>query len=178
MQFVLFVRTAWKCGKPPKLVRLGFLIDNLGLLMSGSMPDYLLQIPDWAWWCSIIFWTGFKLKNQPVNLKFQDAGITEAVHFYHLAWVSYCVVKSSRGPLWRLACAPCSRWLNKLWLLFSPLPEYLFCQKEGCMKLKIWMLFPWHETAKWFQKKYHSLCLKFWKYLCLYLKMAFPRVAM
>lgn len=98
--------------------------------------------------------------------------------FYPPAWVSYCIVKSSRGPLWRLACAPCSRWLNKLWLLFSPLPEYLLCQKEGCMKLKIWMLFPWHETAKWFQKKYHSLCLKLWKYLCLNLKMAFPRVAM
>lgn len=81
MQFILFVRTAWKCGKPPKLVRFGFLIDNLDLLMSGAMPDYLLQIPDWAWWCSVIFWTGFKLKNQPVNLKFQDAGITESVHF-------------------------------------------------------------------------------------------------
>lgn len=170
----LFVRAAWKCGKPLKLVRFGFLIDNLDLLMSGAMPAYFLQISDWARWCPVIFWTGFKTEK---SVSSKMLASLKQYTFYPPARVSHCMVKFSSDPLWRLACAYCSRWVNKLWLFFSPLPEYWLCQK-GCMKLKLQMFFPRHETAEWFQKQHHSLCFILWKYLCLYLKMVFLRVAM
>lgn len=92
------------------------------------------------------------------------------------AWVSYWIVKFSRDPLWRLACAYCLRCVNKLWLFFSPFSKYQLCQK-GLHEAETTNIISKAWNCQSIPEKVSLTVLKLWKYLCLP-KMAFLRVVM